>query len=335
MNIWCTSTLTYMVNFPLPCEKKTKKTCYTKSFGNCCPLLLGFASHRAFGAPFLRFFRKTSWVSWHMSTSGFRYLKNHRKHMVLHYTKLENHIFPYKLGKNSEFSHMNRGVTRMNSIHSQTPCEVMLGTFLNPNPPWALIQWHGILRLHGQHGEPISFVMDVAWSIYIRWSFKRYHHRCVGEITMMLSFNLYICSILLNKVLKKNVCFKNTTDKILSKTITSYPGCGDIWFSHTNQTCYVPKLIFLVVDCPSHCRKGDMTIPARYHNPGMLSCSFSTKHSKPSNLKCHSYAFLFKYELHFSSLTSTSKQKHPAQPWSHRHWVSQYCHKVPLQLEGK
>ena len=167
MNIWCTSTLTYMVNFPLPCEKKKKTTkkCYTKSFGNCCPLLLGFASHRAFGAPFLRFFRKTSWVSWHMSTSGFRYLKNHRKHMVLHYTKLENHIFPYKLGKNSEFSHMNRGVKRMNSIHSQTLCEVMLGTFLNPNPPWTLIQWQ-ILRLHGQHGEPISFAMDVAWFIY-------------------------------------------------------------------------------------------------------------------------------------------------------------------------
>lgn len=140
--------------------------------------------------------------------------------MVLHCTKLENHIFPYKLGKNSEFSHMNWVSKWMNSIHSLARCEVMLGTSLNPNPPWTLNQWHGILRLHGQLGEPISLWM-VVWFTHGD-SPKKNHHICVGEITMMLSFNLYTGWILLNMVLKK-MCVSH---KIPSKKIHHIQGVG-------------------------------------------------------------------------------------------------------------
>ena len=102
----------------------------------------------------------------------------------------------------------------MNSIHSLARCEVMLGTFLNPNPPWALNQWHGILRLHGQLGEPISLWM-VVWFIhgdspkktpYMRWW---NHHDVIFQPLYRLDP--------FKHGFEKDVCFKNTTHKIPSK----------------------------------------------------------------------------------------------------------------------
>ena len=170
--------------------------------------------------------------------------------------------------------------------------------------------------------------------IYTWWFSKKNHHICVGEITMMLSFNLYTGWILLNMVLKK-MCVSH---KIPSKKIHHIQGVGIsdscTQTKHaTSQNSSSSWWIALHFAERATIASIRLIWPYQQDTITMACCNhvpFQPKKIKAKQSKmpfiCHSIqirAPLFFIDKHFK------EKKQPPQPWSHRRWVSQYCHKAP------